>query len=193
LHPEADRPIKRLSAPRGLRVGGPPDLPSVVSRADDPENDIVCLRAIGGTALTCRAIGFGESPSCRAVATADDERFPLITRRAEPMATAGDCYRLCARVDRWLDALEDEGHTRAGVVIDLGRQSRAQYTALSVFQCLGCAVLLHIDVEGASAIVSAAAAIVAAGQGVQFLATRYPDDVAMALETWLAATREGAS
>jgi hypothetical protein len=205
LYPEASATLHRLVAPRHGLSGEPIASPVIVSCTPDEMAgaDALWLDGAGergdlptirGTATPAAAQAAGAAvwapESWRAVEiTGLPAGLRLLTPAPAPFADAAALRHGYDALAARLAGLEAAGLPRERIIVGLGAPALPAYAALGLLHGLGCPLLIEVDGGAArSGMVAAAAAVVAAAQGVQFIATHQPEAVAAAIGGWLQAT-----
>jgi hypothetical protein len=207
LFPEAEATLARLVAPRLGLQGETLVRPVVVARDVDAEAGTRAIwrdapRASAGLPAICRAdlpsaaqaagASVWAPESWRALETAGlQPGLRVLTPAPVSVADAAALRRVFDTLATRLDGLEAAGLPRERIIVGLGAPALPAYSALGLLHGLGCPLLIDVDAADRGEAVCAAAGVVAAAQGIQFIATRRPAAVAAAIEGWMLATGEG--
>lgn len=112
----------------------------------------------------------------------------LSPRAASGLADAASVRACHEAAARRLDRLDTAGVDRATVVLDLGQAAPAALKALASLHGLGCSLMIRLEMPPFAA---AAAAVVAASQGVQMIGSTTIEPVASGLALWRASLYTG--
>jgi hypothetical protein len=204
LYPEAKATLARLTAPRQGLTGERIASPLIVARASEETAGADALWLDGPVeasalpilqtaprpteALAAGAVVWAPE-SWRIVETAGlPAGLRLLTPAPAPFADTAALRHVYDALAARLMALEQAGLPRERLILGLGAPALPAFAALGLMHGLGCPLLVEVDGPGRGETVAAAAGVVAAAQGVQFIATRRPRAVAAAIGGWLQAT-----